>query len=412
MRNNLSNLGWRNHFHYNNVMAGTISGFLAITGASLLFMEAALNGGYSGSETLTWIFTTYFFAGIFSIALPLYYKIPITGGHSLSGITYMVTISPFYSFNELIAGFFVSGVLIFALSISGLFVKILKMIPVDLISAMLAGMILSTLITLISRFGDAKLIVICASTAFILTSYYFKKVPPIFSALSISIIILFFTVPLPTIMEIEETTLFKLYQPDFSIVGALVIGIPLSILILSNDIIVGVNELKKNGFEPENTRVFHWSGVFSIIGSLFGGICTNLAGIMTSICAGTNAGRKDFRYISSIVSGILLLIFAFSAGYLVPLISSLPKGFSAIITFLTLFGVFMSSLKVGLKNTSSYLYTIPTLIISASSFKFFIFNGPIVGLTIGLLILFLIKLVSRRRQRLATEYSKNNDIEI
>jgi benzoate membrane transport protein len=377
-----------------------------------LFLEAASSGGYSESETLTWVFTTYFFAGIFSIALPLYYKIPITGGHSLSGITYMVTISPFYSFNELIAGFFVSGVLIFALSISGLFIKILKIIPVEIISAMMAGMILNTLITLISRFGDAKLIVICASTAFIITTCYFKKVPPIFSALSISLIILFLTVPFPKIMAVEDTSLFKLYKPEFSIAGVFVIGIPLSILILSNDIIVGVNELKKNGFEPEKTRVFHWSGVFSIVGSFFGGICTNLAGIMTSICAGTNAGSKEFRYISSIISGILLLIFSFSVGYLVPFISALPKGFSAIITFLTLFGVFMSTLKVGLKSTSSYLYTIPTFLISASSIKFLIFNGPILGLTIGLFILFLIKLISRRRQRPATEYSNKNDIEI
>lgn len=385
-----------NHLTFGNVSTGFISGFLAITGASLLVLEAAKNGGYSLEETLSWVFTVYFFGGLFSIILPSYFKVPLTGAHSLSGITYLATITPLFSFNELIAGFLLSGILILILGISGGFIKILKILPVEIISSMLAGMILHTLLSLTTQLWDATLIVISATVAFFLTSVFTKKIPGIFIALLISFLLYYLTESIPSVTEIAQTSHFKMYQPDFSFAIIFVVAIPLSILILSNDLIVGVNALNKEGYELTKTNVITLSGIFSVIGSIFGSHCTNLAGIMTSICSDPSVGKKEYRFVASVVSGIVLMSFAFFASYLIPFIMALPKGLPAIITFLTLYGVFISAFKTSISNKSMYVVTIPTLLISASNIHIFIFNGPILGLLVGLGITFTMKVWNKR----------------
>jgi benzoate membrane transport protein len=376
---------------FNNFSAGIISGFLAITSTSLLILEAAKQGGFTEGETLSWVFSVYFFCGIFSILIPFYFKIPFTGGHSLAGITYIISVASLFSYNELITGFLTSAILVFLLGISGWFNRIIELLPKEIISSMLAGMILHTLLSLTTQFWNHLFIVLSAILGYFLTSTFIKRIPGLFGALLFSFVIVIISDSLPTINKMENLSYFTVYQPDFSLSSIFVVGIPLCILLLSNDLIVGFNELKKHEYESKTSIVVSLSGMTSMVGAFFGSHCTNLAGIMTSICSSPAVGKKEFRYISSIISGIILVTFAFFASYIIPFILALPKGLPAIITFLTLVGVFISSLKSSLTNKSIYLATIPTFLIAALNFKLFIFNGPILSLMVGLGIYSIMK---------------------
>lgn len=374
----------------NNISAGIFSGLLAITGASLLVLEAAQNGGYTDSQTFSWVFSVYLFGGLFGVLLPLYYKVPITGAHSLSGIIYLGTITPLYSFNELVSGFIVSALLVLLLGISGWINKLLTIIPREIIAAMLAGMIFNTLISLCKQFGEGTWMVVAIAVCYFITPLVTKKVPSLLVSLFLSLALLTLSGNMPSVSP-NNPTYFTLFKPEFSIASIFIIGIPLCLFILSNDFIVGLNELRKEDYKVSVKKIVNWSGIFSLIGSFFGSHCTNLAGIMTSICAGPSAGNKKFRYVASIISGGILLIFAFCSSYLIPFIKALPKGVPAIIAFLTLYGVFVSSFRTILTDKSSYSATLPTLVISAVNIHFFIFNGPLLGLIVGLIIVYIRK---------------------
>jgi benzoate membrane transport protein len=386
----------KNQISTNNVSAGIISGFLAITSTSVLILKAASNGGFNEAETLSWVFSVYFFCGIFSLLLPYYFKIPFTGGHSLAGITYIISIASVFSYNELIAGFLTSAILIFLLGVSGWFNKIIEILPKEIISAMLAGMILHTLLALTNQFWNDLFIVLFAIIGYFLTPKFFKNIPGIFGALFFSFIIVLITGSLPSVKKMENIAYFTAYMPEFTFSSIFLVGIPLSLLIMSNDLIVGFNELKKQEYESKTTQVVTISGISSIVGGIFGSHCTNLAGIMTSICSSPKVGKQEYRYIASIISGLILVAFAFSASYFVPYILALPKGLPAIITFLTLVGIFISSLKSSLTNKSIYHSTLPTFLIAALNFQLFIFNGPILSLMVGMCIYSMMKLRKRK----------------
>lgn len=45
------------------------------------------------------------FGGLFDTVMPLLYKIPITGGHSIIGAAFLATVTSHFSYSQLIGGY-------------------------------------------------------------------------------------------------------------------------------------------------------------------------------------------------------------------------------------------------------------------------------------------------------------------
>lgn len=118
-----------------NVSSGLISSTLVMTGPAIIILEAAASGKFTDQQTINWMFAVYFFGGIFGILMPLLYKIPITGGHSITGVAFLATVTSQFTYPQLIGGYVMSGLLIFLIGMSGLFTKIIKWVPKEIISA-------------------------------------------------------------------------------------------------------------------------------------------------------------------------------------------------------------------------------------------------------------------------------------
>lgn len=51
----------KEYLSLNTIFAGVIAGLLPITGASLLIIEAVLDGGYGNLVLMSWMFSVHFF---------------------------------------------------------------------------------------------------------------------------------------------------------------------------------------------------------------------------------------------------------------------------------------------------------------------------------------------------------------
>ncbi|WP_318506930.1 benzoate/H(+) symporter BenE family transporter [Bacillus sp. T3] len=89
----------------------------------------------------------------------------------------------------------------------------------------------------------------------------------------------------------------------------------------------GIGALESSKFQPPIQKIVTFSGIFSIIASFLGGQSANIAGMMTAICSNSEAGVVQKRYIASVVSGILTVLFGVFAWKIVPFIQSLPQAF-------------------------------------------------------------------------------------
>lgn len=369
-----------------NMTAGFVSALLAILSLPMLIMEAAFNGGYTSTQTIYWMTAIYMMGGLLGIVLPLRYRIPIVGANSLTGVAFLATVTPQLTYHELIGASILTGALMLVLGFSGIFKKLIDYVPKEILSAMLAGMIVSYMVRFVLSFQVMAVVGGGTLVAFLLCQRT-KRIPPLVAATVTSFILLLLTQPLH-IGQIAGTgfVLPQLQLPEFSLISVLSVSIPLALLILSNDVAVGVGALEQNGYRVPLNRVVSLGGICSMLTCFLGGTNANAAGMMTAICADEDAGPREQRYMGAVLCGVLLVLFGAVIWMLVPFIQSLPGDFVSILVGFSFLGVFANSLHTGFSNSSIKLSAAFTFIIAAANFSLFSISAPVWALAAGTVI--------------------------
>lgn len=369
-----------------NIAAGTVAGIFVITGPSALILEASSNGNFSTAHTILWIFAVYVFGGLLGIFLPLYYRIPIVGGHSLTGAAFLATMTNQFTFNELIGAYIVSGLLLLFVGLLSFFSRLVNLVPREIISAMLSGMIMKYMVNFIISTTQLLLVGAISLITFFVFSRWKTKIPPVIAAIVIGTIVLSLTYPI-NIGDLVPGEFFPQIQlPKFNTASFLSVSIPLALLILSNDVAVGIGALEQNHYHTPINRIVSFSGVFSVISGFFGGQSANIAGMATVICSDEEAGPKEKRFMGAVVSGALLLIYGLFSWKLVPFIQALPKEFISIIVGFSLLGVFSKNIHQSFSSPSIKISTTFALIIALSNITILNISSPIWSLLIGTVI--------------------------
>lgn len=369
-----------------NIAAGLVSGIFIITGPTALILEASANGQFTMNETILWIFSVYCFGGLFGIILPLYYRMPIVGGHSISAVAFLATVTVQFSFHQLVGAYIVSGLFMLLIGYSGFFAKLMKLVPKEVIGAMLAGMITKYMVNFIISINQLLLVGGISLIAFFIFSRWRTRIPPIIAAIVAGFVVLLLTYPLSGGGPSSAMFIPSIQVPEFNLLSFISVSIPLALLVLSNDAAVGLGALEQNRYKPPINRIISLSGIFSIIASFFGGQSSNIAGMATAICADEEAGPREKRYMGAVVSGVLLLLFGLFAWKLVPLIQVLPSEFIAIIVGFSLIGVFSNSLSSGFSRPTMKVSASFAFIIALSNITIWNISAPVWALLFGSLI--------------------------
>lgn len=385
--------------HPKNLSSGIVSGILAATGPPVIILEAAANGHFSDAQTVFWMFSVYFFGGLFSIVLPLYYRIPIVGAHSITGVAFLATITSQVPYNQLIGSYMISSLLIFFVGILGLFSKFMKYVPKEIIAAMMAGIITSYVVRLIVSVQHLPLIGGTSLLTYFLFSKWKLRVPPVIAAVFSGFIVLILTYNFDTTADsLSGFVIPQLQLPEFNLLTIVTVSVPLALLILSNDAAPGIGALEQNNYKPPINRIVTLSGIFSLIANVFGGQSANVAGMMTAICSGEETGTKEKRYIAAMVSGVLILLFGIFAWWTVPFIKSLPGDFVSMLAGFALFGVLGSSLNLSFSQPKMMMSVTFTFVIAMSNISVFFISAPVWALAGGALIA---NFVEKKKEKLA-----------
>lgn len=371
---------------YRNVTAGIASGLLAITGPPALVLEAAANGNFTPTQTILWMFAVYVFGGIFGIVIPLYYRMPIVGAHSITGVAFLATVTAQFSYHQLIGSYLFAGLLMLLIGYLGVFSKMLDYVPKQIIAVMLAGMIMKYMVNFVSSILQLPLIGGLSLLSYLVFSKFRTRIPPMVAAVVTGFCLLILTEPFNSAGLTSSFVIPTLQLPEFSLMSLISVSIPLALLILSNDAAIGIGALEQNDYRPPVNRIISLSGIFTMVTSLFGGQSANIGGMMSAICSDPEAGPKEKRYMGAVVSGCIVLIFGIFSWKLVPLIQSTPKAFFSMLIGFALIGVFGNSLSVGFSKPTMKMSAAFTFIIAVSDFMIFNISAPVWALLIGTLI--------------------------
>jgi benzoate membrane transport protein len=389
MKQNVKDL--RQHLNINTVSAGLVAAIFGCTGPALIIISGATSGGLTHVQTISWIFATYFFGGLLGIFMALKFRQPISGAHSIAGAVLVVGSLTHFSLNEAIGAYLVANVLVFLLGISGLIDKVMKWIPLPIVMGMIVGVMIRFATGMITSVTVSPLLAGSAILVFLLSTRFLKKVPPVLSALVISVLIAIVTHSFHIQNFKSALVLPHIVVPEFSANAIVSIGIPLALLIICTENAQASGVLMSQGYKPPNSAMAIYGSMLGMIGSFFGAHAINIAGPMTAICSAKETGEKEGRYAASFSNGVFFTIFGLFAALVVPFVVAMPSVIVSVIAGLAMLGVLTTSLKSAFSASRFQMGAFFAMIIGMSGVHFFNIGAPLWAIIGSLIVSFLIE---------------------
>jgi len=397
--------GWRSgwsdfpkHLNQKTIAAGIISTIFGCTGPALVVIDSATKAGYNQAQIVSWLFGIYFFGGLLGVLLASYYKMPISGAYSIPGAAMMATALVGVPFEEAVGAFFMAGVIVLVLGLSGLIGKIMRWLPLPIVMAMITGAmirfgtgVVTAIISFDSKTGalNLKPFIVGGSAllAFFLMPKLTKKIAPVVAALVVGLVAALATGTANFATNSISFIPPSIFVPQIRIGTFLSVAIPLAALVMGAENAQAVGVLYAQGYKPPINAMTVFSGVGGMVASLFGALNANIAGPMTAICSSSEAGEnKDGRYVASIVNGITFGTFGIVASIALSFVKALPSGLISVLAGLAMINVLTGALNGAFGSMKFKVGAFFGLVVAMSGITILKIGAPFWALLIGTII--------------------------
>lgn len=354
----------------NHLTAGFVTVLVGFTASVALVLQAAKAAGGSDLDAASWVFALCFGMSILGIYFSLKYRIPILIAWSTPGAALLILGLQGFSLSEAIGSFVGASVLTFIFGVTGWFEKFIHRIPLQIASAMLAGVLF--------KFGLDVFINLKTSLSLglILIFGYLiaKRLLPRYTMVVV-LLVGMMTVFLQQGFS-PETFQFHFVKPIFTaptLTWKAFIGLslPLFIVTMTAQNIPGIAIMRSYQYHPPTSKIISGLGLANLILAPFGAFALNLAAITAAISMGPNvdpdAGQ---RYKAAVTAGIFYLIMALFAGSVAMMFTSFPQQFVMTVAGLALLGTIGSALSTALSQEKMKESALITFLVAISGIQF------------------------------------------
>jgi benzoate membrane transport protein len=312
-------------FSVSAMMAGFIAVAISYAGPLVVVLQAAKSVHMNDLQISSWIWAISIGSGLSAILLNLWFKAPIITAWSTPGAALLATSMAQYDYSDVIGAFLLSAVMIVVLGSTGLFSWIMERIPKEIVSAMLAGVLLKFGIGLFSALGKSTFLVIAMAGTYLAGRRLFARYA-IPATLAVGVCILY-TSDFMLLGPLSfAPALPRFTQPTFSFQAFVGLAIPLCFVTMASQNAPGLAVLRNAGYETPANPLVTTTGVISLILAPFGAHGINLAAITAAICTGREAHHAPSRrYIAGFFCGLFYILIGTFGATLASLFTSLPE---------------------------------------------------------------------------------------
>lgn len=336
---------FRKNICLESASAGTVAAIFGCTGPVFLILKAAQAGGLNEIETISWVFSVYLISGIIGLILALYYKQPICGAWSMPGVAILAVALKNHSLQDASGAYLLTGIIILLLGLTGIIGKIIKWLPIPIVMAMIAGILVGFCTDIFVSLQEEPFAGTIVLAGFFITSLITKKIPPIVTALTLTVIIGYLR---GNFVGLSVELIYpQVLVPSFNFDTVFSITVPMVVMIIGTQNIQAYGVLLSQGYKPPVNAFTAISGLGTIITSFFGGHNINIAGPRTAICSSEQAGtNKKGRYTASVVDSFWNMGFGLAASITVVFVSFFTGGLLIIVAGLALLGVLIDAFEI------------------------------------------------------------------
>lgn len=369
--------------------AGVISaGFLVVlvsyAGPLLIYLQAANAMGASASEFSSWVFAISVGAGIASIVLSVWTRVPVATAWSAPGTVLLISLGTGLPFAEVVGAFLVTAVVILVLGATGLFDRFVALIPRAVADGMMAGILFGFGLQAMEGIAEAPFIV-----GGLLVAYFalMASVPRytllILLAIGLALSWQVYGVSPEAIgIGFAEP---RFTAPAFSIEAVLSLALPLVLTTLTGQFLPGITILRANGYSVSARPLIVVSSIASIFAAFFGGITIALAAITLALCAGPEAHPDPRRrWLAGVAAGVFFCLGGIFSGSLAGLLTLLPVEIIAMLAGLALLNAILRGMTDMLASTEDAQAGLVTFIVTTTGVSIAGVSSAFWGVVVGI----------------------------
>lgn len=375
------------------LVAGFIAVLIGFASSVAIVFQAAQAAGADSSTIISWIMALGFGMGATCFFLSLWYRSPVITAWSTPGAALLATSLGNITYAEAIGVFIFAGVLTLLTGVSGLFDKVMRLVPLPIACAMLAGVLFKFGLSIFdSMMSDVFLV-----GSMLLTYLVSKRFVPRYAVLFVLMIGVTYVLARSDTSMVSHIPLevgdLVWVWPEWNLGALLGIGIPLYIVTMTSQNIPGVAVMRSSGYETPVSSLISWTGFTSIVLAPLGGFAFNLAAITAAICSGDECHKDPKRrYIAGLSAGIFYGLAGLAGASVVALFSIFPVTMVAALAGIALLGTIGMNLKNAMAEDANREAALVTFLVTVSGLSFGGIASAFWGILLGAVCLLIGKI--------------------
>lgn len=353
-------------FTFPTLMAGLVAVLVGYASSAAIIWQAAAAAGASAQQIAGWMTALGIAMGVSTLGLSLWYRAPVLTAWSTPGAALLATSLHGVTMNEAIGVFIFASALIVLCGVTGLFARLMKLIPHSLAAAMLAGILLRFGLDAFAALPANGLLCGVMVIAWLIARAVAPRyaiVATLVAGLAICLVTGQFTPSQANIAPaLPEFTL-----PHFTLQSILGVGLPFFLVTMASQNAPGVATLKASGYQVPVSPLMTVTGLIALAMAPFGVFSVCIAAITAAICQSPDAHPdRHKRWLASAAAGGFYLLAGIFGGAITALMTALPLAWIQMLAGLALLGTIGGSLQQALTDESGRDAAIVTFLITAS----------------------------------------------
>lgn len=347
-----------------------LSGFVAVlvgyASSAAIIWQAAAAAGATAPQIAGWMTSLGIGMGISTLALSWWYKAPVLTAWSTPGAALLATSLQGVTLSETIGIFIFANALILICGISGLFARLMKIIPHSLAAAMLAGVLLRFGLQAFSNLEGHLLLCGSMLLAWLVTKAFTPRYA-IVATLLVGGAVAALKGDVVTEQLSFAVVMPEFIAPTFNMTTLISIGLPFFLVTMASQNAPGFATLKASGYPVAVSPLMVFTGGLALLLSPFGVYSICIAAITAAICQSPDAHPDaSKRWLAAAAAGVFYLLAGIFGGSISGLMAALPLSWIQTLAGLALLGTIGGSLHQALHNEAERDAAIVTFLLTAS----------------------------------------------
>ncbi|QNP58694.1 benzoate/H(+) symporter BenE family transporter [Paenacidovorax monticola] len=371
--------------------AGFVAVLVGFTSSVAIVFQAAQAFQATPQQITSWMWALGLGMGLCSLVPSLLLRQPVMVAWSTPGAAVLATagLAGGFSMAEAVGAFMVSALLITLAGATGWFERAMNRIPMEIASALLAGVLARFGLQAFAAAQTALPLVLLMLGGYLVA----RRVVPRYAvvvtlALAIAFVALRGEMRWSSVQFELAMPVFT--APQFSLSALVSLALPLFVVTMASQNLPGVAVMRATGYDLPVSRLVTMTGLATLVLAPFGAFALNFSAITAAICMGPEAHEdRARRYTAAASCGLIYVVIGIFGAVITGLLTAFPKELVVAIAGLALLGTIGNGLAAALRDEAHREAALITFLVTLSGVVVAGVGSAFWGVVAGSLALFV-----------------------